>query len=142
MKALSLWQPWATLVAILGKRNETRGWATTYRGPLAIHAAAKFPPAARQLVGTFPFDEVLRRAGCPTWRELPLGAVVAIAELVDVVRIDGQTRVPGGNEFMFGDYRRGRYIWRLGDVRKLPAPVPATGALGLWSWTPPAEAAA
>jgi hypothetical protein len=38
MKALSLWQPWATLVSIGAKRIETRSWPTKYRGPLAIHA--------------------------------------------------------------------------------------------------------
>lgn len=39
MKALSLWQPWATLIAIGAKQYETRGWSTPYRGPLIIHAA-------------------------------------------------------------------------------------------------------
>lgn len=38
MKALTLHQPWATLVAIGAKTVETRGWATKHRGPLAIHA--------------------------------------------------------------------------------------------------------
>lgn len=39
MNALTLMQPWATLVAIGAKRIETRSWATRYRGPSAIHAA-------------------------------------------------------------------------------------------------------
>lgn len=39
MTALSLWQPWASLIAHGAKTIETRGWATHYRGPLAIHAA-------------------------------------------------------------------------------------------------------
>lgn len=38
MKAVSLWEPWATLVRLKIKRIETRGWSTSYRGPLAIHA--------------------------------------------------------------------------------------------------------
>ena len=38
MKALTLYQPWATLVAIGAKKIETRSWSTPYRGPLAIHA--------------------------------------------------------------------------------------------------------
>lgn len=40
MKAITLMQPWATLVAIGAKRLETRSWSTNYRGPLAIHAGA------------------------------------------------------------------------------------------------------
>lgn len=39
MKALTLWQPWASLVALGVKTIETRSWSTSYRGPLAIHAA-------------------------------------------------------------------------------------------------------
>ncbi len=39
MKAISLWQPHASLVVAGVKRFETRSWATSYRGRLAIHAA-------------------------------------------------------------------------------------------------------
>ncbi|TRU31740.1 MAG: ASCH domain-containing protein [Microcystis aeruginosa Ma_QC_B_20070730_S2] len=41
MKAISLWQPWASLVANGLKLYETRGWPTKYRGVLAIHAAKR-----------------------------------------------------------------------------------------------------
>ena len=41
MKVLTLHQPWASLVALGVKTIETRSWSTQYRGPLAIHAAAK-----------------------------------------------------------------------------------------------------
>lgn len=40
MKAVTIWQPWASLLAYEEKGFETRGWATAYRGPIAIHAAA------------------------------------------------------------------------------------------------------
>ena len=43
MKALTLHQPWASLIAIGAKKIETRSWATSYRGPLAIHAAVRKP---------------------------------------------------------------------------------------------------
>jgi len=45
MKAISLWQPWASLVACGAKRFETRSWPTRYRGPLLIHAAKKVVPS-------------------------------------------------------------------------------------------------
>ena len=38
MKAVTLYQPYASLVAIGAKKFETRSWKTSYRGPLAIHA--------------------------------------------------------------------------------------------------------
>lgn len=47
LKALTLWQPWATLIAIGAKRIETRGWATSYRGPLVISCRQKQARLAR-----------------------------------------------------------------------------------------------
>lgn len=38
MKALSLMEPWAALIAAGVKSIETRSWRTAYRGPLYIHA--------------------------------------------------------------------------------------------------------
>ena len=46
MKALTLTQPWASLVACGAKTIETRSWRTPYRGPVAIHAAKGFPADA------------------------------------------------------------------------------------------------
>jgi hypothetical protein len=64
MRAISLWQPWASAIALRLKSNETRGWATTYRGPLAIHAALRFDgqqrafaETERALVATVDSDE-------------------------------------------------------------------------------------
>ena len=39
MKLISLWEPWATLMALGAKKVETRSWDTNYRGLLAIHAS-------------------------------------------------------------------------------------------------------
>lgn len=41
MKAITIWQPWASLLACGAKQYETRSWKTDYRGPIAIHAAQK-----------------------------------------------------------------------------------------------------
>ena len=57
MKALTLHQPWATLVAVGEKRIETRSWSTDYRGPLAIHAGKarpfEVPLAVRRIAAKF-----------------------------------------------------------------------------------------
>lgn len=39
MKLITLWDPWATLMALSAKKIETRHWKTDFRGPVAIHAA-------------------------------------------------------------------------------------------------------
>jgi len=41
LKALSLWQPYASFIACWAKREETRGWYTGYRGLVAIHASKR-----------------------------------------------------------------------------------------------------
>lgn len=149
MKALSLTQPWATLVAIGAKRIETRSWSTHYRGPIAIHASKGFPRDCRDLCATQPFLRELTRVGL-SMPELPLGAVVATARLAyvfltgDALNYQDRSRTvrgPSGltyemtpQEITFGDYSPGRFGWVLTDVVRLPSPIPAKGSLGLWDW--------
>ena len=41
IRIISLWQPWASLIALNLKQYETRSWGAPYRGKLAIHAAKR-----------------------------------------------------------------------------------------------------
>lgn len=162
MKALSLTQPWASLVSLGVKHIETRGWQTPYRGWIAIHAAKTFPGWAKELCARPPFHGPLCTGylSGPAWERhaayaqksiaetLPLGAVIAIANLHRVGRIhrrrDGGVYVEGmdlpitGDELKFGDYAAGRWAWALTNVHPLATPVPAKGRLGLWEWDAPA----
>jgi len=136
MKAITLTQPWATLIAIGAKQIETRSWRTFYRGPLAIHAAKSFPEWARE---KFEFDPGLDQRTCDAleahgihgFRDLPGGVIVATCTLVKILRIYPDN-VPPAPEFYFGDYTPGRWAWYLSDVKPLAEPVPARGSLGLW----------
>lgn len=88
MKAITIWQPWASLIAIGAKQYETRSWKTDYRGPIAIHAAVK-DPCKMSFLGINEFyaasSDVLKKAGCgSTWSLLPKGSIMATAELVNV----------------------------------------------------------
>ena len=80
MKALSLYEPWATLIALGEKRYETRSWTTTYRGPLLICASLKRPPLSK-IIG------ILYRARISTY-ELKPGRALAIVDLGHVYRCD------------------------------------------------------
>lgn len=127
MRGLTVTQPYATLVALREKGVETRGWATTHRGPLAIHAGAGLRPVGGaaglyHLVNAEPFASVLERrcydiATMPGWcghrdavlRDpsyvLPRGAIVAVARLVDCRPIVGGYEHDHPDEPM--DYRIG-----------------------------------
>lgn len=125
MKAITLTQPWASLVAVGAKTIETRSWRTSYRGPLAIHAAKGFPPSARDF------------AECPLVQSyvgqdpLPTGCILATCRLVACNRI---VAAPPGDESLFGNYEPGRFAWLLEDVTPLPDIDPCRGALSLWEW--------
>ena len=94
MKTITLTQPWASLVAIGVKQIETRSWQTSYRGPLAIHAAKGFPKWAKELCYTEPFKSVLalnvreNMAGqfylSHVINNLPTGCIVATCELTGI----------------------------------------------------------
>lgn len=142
MKALTLTQPWATLVAQGAKRFETRSWSTPYRGPLLIHAAKNWSRDDRELCFDEPFVDCLS----PELRRhepalLPMGAIVASAMLVCVFATNGPifrrvfAQEAAEHEREFGNYAPGRFAWRLDQVQALSDPIPCRGALGLW--TPP-----
>lgn len=151
MRCLSLSQPWASLVAIGAKRIETRSWRTTSAGPLAIHAAKAVPrEAADRATSSSLCWETLRAAGLSP-ATLPRGAVIAVCRLIacisteevrDAAHAGRRCNVAvGAHEQEFGDYSPGRWAWVLTDIAALPEPIPAKGALGLWTWQPPLDVA-
>lgn len=143
MKALSLWQPWASFIAIGIKPFETRSWAPPAKligQRVAIHAAKKAVPSDDR-------DWAIR-CGVPV---IPLGAVVCTAVLAGAYQC-GPTRdgcaallnVTWGSQTAlvhagvpvdeFGDYASGRWAWLLTNIEEFDVPIPATGHQGLWDW--------
>lgn len=131
MKAISLWQPWASAIANGVKQIETRHWQTHYRGPIAIHAAQK---KSRDLVEAFyslmdlhpTFYTAFAKNIELEFATLPFGAVIATATLVECLPVDmitGLTEV----ERALGNYSSGRFGWVLKDVKRLAKPVPCRG---------------
>jgi activating signal cointegrator 1 len=138
MKALSLWEPHATAIAVGLKPWETRGWFLDYRGPLAIHAS-------KQLFKEKDWDwnwycEVKKRlslAGVPLGH-LSYGKIVCIVDVVDCVptakvrELAERDRKPEGTLLKFPDWffwgnfnDRGedgklRFAFKLENVRKIP----------------------
>jgi len=130
MKTLSLWQPWATLIAIGAKRFETRSWSTKHRGLLAIHAAKKWDGLLKEYCEMEPFRSALHIDGQAV--ALPLGAIVAVVKLVDVHRVEGIRNSLRPYEKAFGNYADGRYAWQLELVKRFEKPIPMNGAQGLF----------
>lgn len=136
MKAISLCQPWATLMALGVKTIETRSWSTEHRGYLAIHATGRFPKEARDLCYESPFSDVLKLYyGHCDPRMLSCGKVLAVVNLTSVF----YTTViyPNPLNRAFGDFSPDRFAWVTNNVIQLPWFVEATGRQGLWDWSPP-----
>lgn len=156
MRALSLWQPWSSAVALGAKRIETRHWSTKYRGPLAIHAAKRIHKGELidfgndfSWVGALAGCGIKYRSGAGLAELLPFGAIVAVADLVaclptealetddiglDEVRYPDPIESPfGWTERQMGNFGPQRYGWLFENVRALPKPVPFRGLQGLFN---------
>lgn len=154
MHAISLHQPWASLIAVGRKPFETRSWAPPSKligRRIAIHAAKKPVDADDR--------EWARRCGAP---DLPLGAVVCTAILAGAYQCGRHCQDQGGRNCAviasvrhgsrhqnvawltagipvdeYGDYAASRWAWWLTGIERLDPPIPARGAQGFWNWQVP-----
>jgi hypothetical protein len=141
MKALSLWQPWASAIACGAKRIETRSWATSYRGPIAIHAAKKWDRELREDALMLcreqrELSQSLNAIGINRLSDFPLGAVVCTANLLSCAPTEYLVKDRGISalEEALGNYTPGRFGWILTDIKPLAKPVPVRGYQQLWEW--------
>lgn len=113
------------------KHNETRGWATEYRGDLVI-CSAKRRPRREEIRNDALMSEALA---------LPYGFALCVVELYDCRGVEWVVQQPEftKEEREWGDYTPGlgRYAWLTCNLRTLREPVPIVGRQGLW--IPPAE---
>lgn len=159
--AVTVYQPFASFLAYLAKLHETRGWATNYRGIIAIHAGKRWSKRMSNLTqdGT-PYGCVMREFGI---EHLHLGHVLAIAHLSNVMtseQVLGEflpdEKIPWFDrdvlslaeivenkdhkrEMILGDYSRGSYSWVMSHATRFDEPIPATGFQRIWKWQVPAD---
>lgn len=156
MKALTLWQPWASLVIEGCKPFEFRGW----RAPrhivgqrIVIHAAARKPDldevedllVALDLGGWIAAEtclrpieraiEVLRRGSWPL--AAGLGTAI-VGQPRNGIEIAEEFGVPRANDSDRDEHAN--WGWPMLEIERWPEPMPMRGAQGLWNWPTPAEA--
>ncbi len=125
IRALTISQPFASLIADGLKFVENRTWYTSFRGELAIHAGAGSKYLTRSELQRF-----------------PTGSIVAVATVVDCVTLDAvrvharlggnvqRSRVAWLDVFMH-EHTEGPFCWILDNVRRCK-PVACKGKQGLW----------
>jgi len=121
MKALSIKQPWAQLIADRIKTVEIRTWRTNYRGQLAIAVSNTREQYTR-------WPKIARKLYQGPISKMPLGCVIAVADLVDCRVFEPWDEVRAVyNPPTFC------YSWKLENVRKLSNPVRVIGQLGIYN---------
>lgn len=141
MKCLSLWQPWASLVALELKRYETRSWrppaGVAFR--LAIHASKAAQPSCER--DLWLLDRLKERGyefepRASSSLRLPRGELIAVATVSEVDHahvVSNRLRDVGDLfELAAGDFSAGRFAWRLTNVQRFRIPIPYRGMQGLF----------
>ncbi len=139
MKALSVWQPWASLIVSGKKKIETRPWPAPYsiRGQRIAIVSTKVIRADQRKASEEPsFQAHYADAGLPPLNELPMGCVLGTVVVETCREIDSELMEElDENEEAFGWYRPGRFAWLLREPELFDRPVPARGGQGAWNWT-------
>ncbi len=125
MKALPLWQPWATLVAIGAKKVETRSWPLMceeyFLDTLAEH---------------FRLDPELPATTDLVMGKLSRGAIVATARLARAAEVTERSAATllerNPREHAFGNYAPGRFAWVLEDAQPVDPPLRCQGRQGIF----------
>lgn len=121
LRAITISQPYADLIARGEKWVENRTWGCSYVGPLLIHAGK----GSRYLS-----PEELA--------EFTTGKIVAIARMTGCVNIAELLKRPPDRltarecEILQHEHAEGPYGFLLADVVKFPEPIPVSGKQGIW----------
>lgn len=147
VRAITVRHPWCwsieqaavdpTAKLIENRSKGALGWS--HRGVLFIHAGLDWAPAGAadpRVLDLLPAEatEGMLPAADRSWPGFTFGAITAVAELEDVHPEAGCCAPWGEAKYSTwsGDLITGVTHLVLADVRRLPEPVPARGALGLW----------
>jgi hypothetical protein len=141
MKALTVRQPWATLIVAGFKQIETRTRDTKHRGTLAIHAGLAMPCKLGEIVHYGPDfwverdrSGLLLRSTRMAWPyRLPLGAIVGSADLIYTRSTNSIECKPDDINRALGDFAPDRFAWYMTSANRLSRPISCNGALGLWN---------
>ncbi len=121
MKAISLWQPWASLWLSPRKVHETRHWQTHHRGWLLVHAAKRFEkshPSELRAILKAEFGECW-------YSDLPAGVLLGVVKLVECHPTEDLAVT--GDDRACGNFAAGRFAWQRAEYRVFKEPIPYIG---------------
>lgn len=123
MKAVTVKQPYASLIRDGIKKYEFRNLNTSYRGQIFIHASKQDNPIAMIIHEHLDLD-------------YPRSKVIAVANLVDCLEFndDLRERLISENQINYSySTCSHKYAWVLEDVKPINSDVEVKGQLGIWN---------
>lgn len=133
IRTISIKLPWPLLMCFGAKLYETRSWKTDYRGVIAIHASKAFGHDELYDCKDPRIAPLMKEHGYYMVSDLPRGCIVGIGILTDCIPTE---QIPVEQQVL-GNFARGRYGWKIEEIKMLKNPIPATGQLYLWAWEQP-----
>lgn len=128
MKALTISQPYASLIASGEKRFENRVWDCRYRGPLAIHAGKGTQYLDRDELKNYPVSQIV--AVC---RVVDCLHVPSIRTSVHLKRNESRYSLAEMQAMVADKHFEGPYAIVLANVVKLDEPVLIGGKQRMWN---------
>lgn len=152
MLALTIWQPWATLIMAGAKPYEFRGWPAprNVRGQrIAIHAGSRKPVMAelralrlqlRSGDHATGLDAAIALPLLEMWSQnpsaLPLASILGTAMLGDPVRASDIPEYAARFVNESDRLAHANWAWPLSNVRAIEPIVPCRGSQGFWPAPP------
>jgi activating signal cointegrator 1 len=128
--ALTIWQPYASLLMAGIKRYETRIWETKHRGEIVIHAAQRWHKDQIALVDTL--RGMLPHEQLSVLDDLPRGCALGT---IDIVAIHPtETLYVDPLERLIGIFNGGAFAWEVQNPILFTEPIPHLGKQKLWHW--------
>lgn len=123
MKAITIKEPWASLIINGYKKYEFRSWKTNYRGKLLIHAGLN---TDKDILHNFDKYDL----------EYHNGYIIGEATISDCILVNKNfnNKLYEENNDVYGKNYVGLYAWKIENVIKYDNPVPYKGKLGLWNY--------
>lgn len=128
MKAITVKQPWASLIVHGIKDIENRTWSTKFRGRVLIHAAKKEDTLAIDVISCFDGETARKLWFDINDNKLPLGSIIGSVEIVDcVINYESIWAQKSSKETTI-------YNWVLANPILFPEPILAKGKLSFWDY--------
>lgn len=124
MKALTIKEPWASLIIEEYKKYEFRSWKTKYRGKILIHSGCS---VEKDMIKRFSDYDI----------NINPGYIIGHATIVDCILVDEEfnKKLRNIDPVVYGRSNHTEtYAWNLENVVKYENPIPCKGKLGLWNY--------